>query len=162
MKSQQKKLQETKGKIEDSFDDLDETIVSQNQEQLLSDAERDSTVVDINKPKNRQTIEFHKQSILINKKRAEKYSGLSMFNVTCKGTLHPQVFMKSNYEIDPETRNLLDRKEQWHFCALQQGWFTIVVFLTAMFELMIFAIGFLGSDYQRVTDLDPITDKGWL
>ena len=70
--------------------------------------------------------------------------------------------MKSNYEIDEETRNQLCRKEQWHFCVLQQGWFTIVVFLTAMFELMIFAVGFFGSDYQRFNDLDPKTDLAWL
>ena len=138
--------------------------MSQNQEDSLTQTDRGSSMVEINieKPKVRKTMEFHKKAKLYNEDQAKKYSGLSLFNVTAKGTLHPQIYMKSNYQIDEETRNQLCRKEQWHFCVLQQGWFTIVVFLTAMFELMIFAVGFLGSDYQRFHDLDPQTDLAWL
>lgn len=41
----------------------------------------------------------------------------------------------------------LELKECWHFCMLQLGWFTIVVFLTSLFELSIFCIGFFGTDF---------------
>ena len=56
--------------------------------------------------------------------------------------------MKSDYQVDEETRFRLYKKEQWHFCALQLGWFTIVVFLTSMFELLIFCVSFYGSDKE--------------
>lgn len=62
--------------------------------------------------------------------------------------------MKSNYEIDDETRKMLRKKEQWHFCMIQLGWFTIIVFMTSLFELLIFAIGFFGTDY--VTNPNPV------
>ena len=68
-------------------------------------------------------------------------------NVTVRGTLHPQDYMKSNYFFCEQTRYSLEKKEIWHFNKLQQGWFTIIVFLTSLFELLIFALGFLGSDY---------------
>ena len=70
--------------------------------------------------------------------------------------------MKSNYKIDEATRNKLYKKEQWHFTVVQLGWFTIGIFLTSMWELIIFAEGFLGSDYYvpdeypiQGLDLDP-------
>ena len=78
---------------------------------------------------------------------AEKFQSYTLFNVAIQGTLHPERIMKSDYQVDDETRLELFKKEQWHFCALQLGWFTVVVFLTSMFELMIFTIGFLGSDF---------------
>ena len=68
-------------------------------------------------------------------------------NVTVRGTLHPQDYMKSNYYFSEQTRYSLEKKEIWHFNKLQQGWFTIIVFLTSLFELLIFALGYLGSDY---------------
>jgi len=45
-------------------------------------------------------------------------------------------------------RNKLHYMEQSRFCVLQLGWFTITVWLTASFELLIFVLGFYGSDYN--------------
>ena len=70
---------------------------------------------------------------------AQQYSKFFLFNIRVPGTLHPQIFMKSNYKIDEATRNKLYKKEQWHFTVVQLGWFTIGVFLTSLWELMIFA-----------------------
>ena len=64
--------------------------------------------------------------------------------------------MKSNYKIDEATRNKLYKKEQWHFTVVQLGWFTIGIFLTSMWELIIFAEGFLGSDYYADNYGHPI------
>ena len=73
-------------------------------------------------------------------------------NVDVKGTLNPQVFMKSDLAIDCETRHKLNKKEQWHFCVLQQAWFIIAVLMTSLFELLIFALGYFGTDYAGCDD----------
>lgn len=77
-----------------------------------------------------------------------KYKGLSCFNLAVRPPLHPQIYLKSNYKLDQETRNSLQYKEQYRFCITQLGWFTITVMLTASFELLIFVLGFFGSDFD--------------
>ena len=38
--------------------------------------------------------------------------------------------------------------EGWRFCIFQLGWFTITVWLTSGFELLIFVLGYFGSNYK--------------
>ena len=78
---------------------------------------------------------------------AKSYSRMFCANVRVRGTLHPQDYMNSKYKIDEKTRYSLQKKEMWHFNKLQQGWFTIIVFLTSLFELIIFTLGYFGSDF---------------
>ena len=62
--------------------------------------------------------------------------------------------MNSKYKIDEKTRYSLQKKELWHFNKLQQGWFTIIVFLTSLFELLIFTLGYFGSDFVFSDNID--------
>lgn len=100
----------------------------------------------------RATVAFHNKAKETRETEAQKYRNISIFKISVPGTLHPQPYMKSNYELDEQTRLKLDRQEQWHFCILQLGWFTIVVFLTSLFELLIFAIGYFGTDHDPRPD----------
>ena len=77
----------------------------------------------------------------------QRFKGLTCFNLATRPPLHHQIHLKSDYRIDQETRNLLFQKEQWRFCIHQLGWFTITIMLTASFELLIFVLGFFGSDF---------------
>ena len=80
-------------------------------------------------------------------------------------SLRAQPYLKSNYRLDEETLRTLERKEQWHFSILQLGWFTIGVFLTSLFELLIFTIGGLSSDFpERIEVFGDTVSNGiyWL
>jgi len=92
------------------------------------------------------------------KEKAKKYAGLYCCKVRVKPRLHPEVYMKSNYEIDQETRNSLDSKEQWHFCVFQLGFFAIIVFMTSLFELLIFIVAFFANDMPEQKLGQPFWD----
>ena len=42
---------------------------------------------------------------------AEKFQNYTLFNVAIQGTLHPERILKSDYQVDDETRLQLFKKE---------------------------------------------------
>jgi hypothetical protein len=59
--------------------------------------------------RRRKTVDNQLKQKARNMKEAEKYKGLCCFAVTTvRGTLHPQRYMRSDYEINEETRDRLD------------------------------------------------------
>ena len=50
----------------------------------------------------RDTVVFHEKSLQKTKVEAKNYSKTFVFNIDVKGSLHPQIFMKTNLKIDEE------------------------------------------------------------
>ena len=85
-----------------------------------------------------------------------KYKDYAMFKMSVQPPLKPESYMSSKYTIDDETRHRLNLLEKQRFCVLQLGWFTICVLLTSLFEVLIFILGFFGSDYLSYLDRDSL------
>ena len=81
-------------------------------------------------------------------REAQIYRRVTCFKYTVRGTIRLQPWMAPDYQIDEETRMALMRKEQWHFHTMQHRWFTILVFVASLFELLIFFLGYFSSDHD--------------
>lgn len=91
----------------------------------------------------------HKESQLRTDERVTKYSKIGCFKVTVRGTLSPQYFMKSRYNLTEEERHELDMMERWHFLMNQQGWYTFAILFISSVEIFIFFIAWIGSDETK-------------